>query len=340
MGKVKRLQGKTRHGGNAREAAAAHELSKRQQHQRREAARRLLVPVNLSHGVLRLEGGPDYIGYLEWLYKDSYDDPEACMRANDASALHVAWQYHENGVKYPFLEHKLHPFFGVYFQPTPYQHFVLLQEWLQTRPTVLSLPGATALDLGTGCGVVGFLLRSLRPLAQVLATDMNPNAVFSVQCEVQRHQQQHMEVAVADLFDGLKDRGPVDLVVFNPPWIPGEGEEQHLESGANNSTDRLDSGNYYPSDLFDRLFASAPSALRPGGHLLLLFSDYALRRGLVQESPLLRFTEATQQLKLAGVERRRVQAGARSSHRQTRRDKSWGLSLDYSVELWDFVLQG
>ena len=87
--------------------------------------------------------------------------------------------------------------------------------------------------------------------------------------------------------------------------------------------------------------------LKPSGHLLILFSNYAKCRGLVERSPLEK--EAYEGLELRSVQRKVVED--RKRHRQTRRDKAWvprkalGRSLnrdseafkeEHQVELWDF----
>ena len=63
----------------------------------------------------------------------------------------------------------------------------------------------------------------------------------------------------ADLLDG--DATPTDLVVFNPPWIPGPVDTM-LERALN-----------YEGDLFERFFDQAHGAVRPQGRVVLVFSN-------------------------------------------------------------------
>lgn len=352
--------------------AAATLAHRMQRARRRDAARRLLVRVaDVSSGALALEGAPQ-LGYLGVLYgpcspgaagsaATSFSEGEAeteisaeiaaeaersdalLLRANDVSALNVAWNFFVNGVRYPFLRHTLHPFFGVYFTPTPVEHFLLLADWLEAHPDTLRVPSARALDLGTGCGVVSFLLREKRPQLNVVASDICPNAVFSVRNEVERWGASGIEVLESDLFDGLAASDTFDAIIFNPPWVPRAPEREDPRGEGD-----VGGGNDYPPDLFERLFAAAPRFLRPGGRLLLLFSDYAECRGLVESSPLLHFVgrgseevaafSTSPALALRDVTRRPVDSSKRSSHRITRRDKSWALEREHSVELWEFEL--
>eukprot|EP00438_Fugacium_kawagutii_P014488 Skav223535 [mRNA] locus=scaffold1160:447596:450970:+ [translate_table: standard] len=138
----------------------------------RDAARRLFVRVKGS-GELCLEGGPT-LGYVPVMYADSTEP--LVFRANDVTALNVAWQFFLNGLDYSFLE--------------------------------ICLNLGRVLDLGTGCGVISFLLRQHFPDLRIVASDRCPNAVFSVQAELQRRPTRDVRgitVKRSDLFDDLKD---------------------------------------------------------------------------------------------------------------------------------------
>ncbi|CAJ1390738.1 unnamed protein product [Effrenium voratum] len=274
----------------------------------RDCTRRMFLRSS-GEGRLLLKGGP-VLGYVPVLYESS----TLTLRANDATALHVAWQYFLNGLSYPFLKGRLHPFFGVYFTPSPIEHFQLLHRWLEAKGKALA---RRALDLGTGCGVVSFLLRELLPDCEIVASDLCPNACFSVTAELLRRKAQGIEVRRSDLFDDLE--GPFDLIVFNPPWVPRLSAHPKPAAAGD-----VVGGNDYPAELFPRLFEDAPKVLAPNGHLVILFSNYALCRGLVEESPLSAFAESSPWLRLEEVRTAPVEQKARSRSRQTRRDKAWG----------------
>ncbi|CAJ1423415.1 unnamed protein product [Effrenium voratum] len=286
----------------------------------RDCTRRMFLRSS-GEGRLLLKGGP-VLGYVPVLYESS----TLTLRANDATALHVAWQYFLNGLSYPFLKGRLHPFFGVYFTPSPIEHFQLLHRWLEAKGKALA---RRALDLGTGCGVVSFLLRELLPDCEIVASDLCPNACFSVTAELLRRKAQGIEVRRSDLFDDLE--GPFDLIVFNPPWVPRLSAHPKPAAAGD-----VVGGNDYPAELFPRLFEDAPKVLAPNGHLVILFSNYALCRGLVEESPLSAFAESSPWLRLEEVRTAPVEQKARSRSRQTRRDKAWGHNA-HEVQLWDFV---
>ena len=81
----------------------------------RDCARRLFVEATVATGQLQAVGGPP-LGYLPLLYAGR---SKLVFRANDITALNVAWQFFLNGLDYSFLAKKLHPFFGVYFTLSP-----------------------------------------------------------------------------------------------------------------------------------------------------------------------------------------------------------------------------
>eukprot|EP00438_Fugacium_kawagutii_P018356 Skav220712 [mRNA] locus=scaffold1850:26260:39998:- [translate_table: standard] len=150
---------------------------------------------------------------------------------------------------------------------------------LEGAPAADFLQSLSALDLGTGCGVVSLILRGLCGVPRVTASDVSVNAVHGAREELKRQGMEDVEVIHSDLFEGLGGR-KYDLVVFNPPWLPfpspTPGEPARTQ---------LDSGNFYPEDLFVRLFDGLPKVLNPGGTALLLFSNHALARGYVNEHP-------------------------------------------------------
>jgi methylase of polypeptide subunit release factors len=52
-----------------------------------------------------------------------------------------------------------------------------------------------------------------------------------------------------------------ELIVFNPPWIPGS------------VFDAFDSALYFDDDLFERFFDQAHQCLSPSGSIVILFSN-------------------------------------------------------------------
>lgn len=86
--------------------------------------------------------------------------------------------------------------------------------------------GARVLDLGTGSGCVALAVKSERPNAEVLATDIDRDCI-----EVAKRNAEalglRVQTRVADAFCGVP--GKFDAVVTNPPYI--EPDDPHLTRG-------------------------------------------------------------------------------------------------------------
>ena len=117
-------------------------------------------------------------------------------------------------------------------------------------------PDDRVLEVGTGSGLIASQL-ALR--ARVIATDINPHAVRTARGR-------GAEIVRTDLFAGL--RGPFDLVIFNPPYLPtqpGERIDDWLEYA-------LDGG-ISGRDVIARFAGDVGRILAPDGRILLLVSE-------------------------------------------------------------------
>ncbi len=279
-------------------ASAPYEARQAHRRRYREASLCLLAPVR-GH---RLDlAGADKIGFLAELYPDT---PELWLPFVELQELYGAWTRYAQGVPLAVLGRSLHPFYGTYV-PTRTSHLELFATWLSGWDG----PRDLAVDVGTGCGVLAMML-ARAGFGRVVATDDNPNAIESVRRELVR-QPAAIEPVVCDLLSGTD--GPLDLVVFNPPWIRGEVEGL------------VDRALYFvDGDLFERFFDQAIARLAPHGRIAVLFSNVIT---LVQpDEPHPLETElARARLRLVSKTRRKVAA----SHGRRTREK---------VEVWELAL--
>lgn len=116
--------------------------------------------------------------------------------------------------------------------------------------------GDFVLEVGTGTGLIA---AEMAKVTRVVATDINPHAVFCAH-------RTGIDVVQTDLFGGL--RGPFDLVLFNPPYLPTQPEERMndwlefaLDGGASGRA------------IIDRFVDEVGRVLAPGGRILLLVSS-------------------------------------------------------------------
>jgi release factor glutamine methyltransferase len=117
-------------------------------------------------------------------------------------------------------------------------------------------PGDHVLEMGTGSGLIA---AEIAKITRIIATDINPHAVISAR-------DAGVEVVRTDLFAGL--RGPFDLVLFNPPYLPTQPEER-MDDWLEYALDGGESGR----TVIERFAAEAGRVLAPGGRILLLISS-------------------------------------------------------------------
>ncbi len=205
-----------------------------------------------------------------WLNDFYPDQDHFYINFADYLGMNGARQWYERGIKYPVLDHLLHPFYGVYF-PTRYDHLHLFDNWLNDNNRF-----DRAIDIGTGCGVLSFMMNK-HGIETVHATDINPNAIFSLQLESERLDKKksgniHPQHAS---FLGSFQPGPDDLVVFNPPWIPEKPNKT------------MDKATFFDKGFFDDYFDEMAKKCPAGTTLLIFFSNYSMLTGIIKENPIM-----------------------------------------------------
>lgn len=219
--------------------------------------------IRIVDGNADLEGAPKN----EWLKILYPDKPTFLLRFTDFLGMNGAWQWYENGIRYPGLDVSIHPFYGVYF-PTRYEHLLLFDDWLSSNNTFEDV-----VEIGIGCGVLTYYLLKHKA-EKVSATDISVNALQSVYADLKRHNlSEKVSLFPGPFFQNL-NMETVDLVVFNPPWIPEESENN------------LDRATHYNEDFFTIFFEEATKAMKPGTKLVLIFSNFAEVAGLTQLHPI------------------------------------------------------
>jgi release factor glutamine methyltransferase len=116
--------------------------------------------------------------------------------------------------------------------------------------------GDRVLELGTGSGLIA---TEIARITRVVATDINPHAVLSAY-------NSGIEVVRTDIVAGI--RGPFDLILFNPPYLPTQPEER-IDDWLEYALDGGETGRA----VIARFAAEAGRVLAPGGRILLLISS-------------------------------------------------------------------
>jgi release factor glutamine methyltransferase len=128
------------------------------------------------------------------------------------------------------------------------------------------MPGSPrVLDLGCGTGAIALSIKSEQPRANVLASDINPEAV-KLTLENATRLNLEIEVIEASLFDGIE--GKFDLIVSNPPYLP-DLDAEHLEPEVQREPASALFSGHDGLDLARTLVRTARERLGPSGWLLL-----------------------------------------------------------------------
>lgn len=170
-----------------------------------------------------------------------------------------AWQWHRRGVWVEELGDRVYPDYGV-FSPTRSEYVGLVAGLAGHADRVA---GRGVLEIGTGTGVLAAVLA--RHGASVTATDVSPRAVECARRNLERLGCD-ARVVEADLWP---EAHRADVVVFNPPWLPGTPTSD-LELGI------YDAG----SGALRRYLAGLADHLTDGGEGWLVLSDLAEHLGL------------------------------------------------------------
>ncbi|NPA44315.1 MAG: methyltransferase, partial [Chlorobi bacterium] len=194
------------------------------------------------------------IGWLKILYEnfDSF-----LLSFPQVQGLNSSWQWYKNGVTVPVLKNKIYPWYGTYF-PTRFEHLKLFENWLNRY----SGNKETAFDIGIGSGVLTMQMLQ-NGFFKIYGTDINPNAIVGIREYADKNNlNSKIELFHGNLFAGCDNK--VDLIVFNPPWLP----QKYNSKGIDNAI-------YYNEDLFPDFFKEAKNHLKPNGKIVLLFSNLA-----------------------------------------------------------------
>lgn len=236
---------------------AAFHRYRQQQSQRANLLNRLLVEV-LPGYQLCLKHAPDIAPACLAAFTNL--EHKAPIPLRQILGALSAFEWRNKGVAIDGLKQPLHVHYGV-FSPVRGEYLGLIR----TAP----LPQTrSAVDLGTGSGVIAALLAE-RGVQHIIATDTNPDALACAAENLTRmgllH---HVQLESTDDFP----EGQFDLIVCNPPWLPGR------------PTSVLETAVYDPdSRMLKGFLKGLGKHLLPDGEGWLIMSDLAEHLGLRPE---------------------------------------------------------
>jgi len=247
---MKRRLARTRTG---RVLPPAQEFQRQRQHRGRTSRLLAAVLVPLAPGPSRvlLRRAPRIDDAVEEVFGEVAD--AAVLPLRELLGITNAHRQRLRGIAVAALgDRRIHPHFGV-FAPTRQDYLELL--------TRVPIPATDlAFDIGTGTGVVAAMLVGAGA-SRVVATDNSGRAVACARDNMARlGLREHVEVQHRDLFPP----GRADLVVANPPWVPGSPHSD------------LERGVFDPAgQVLQRFVRGIGQHLRPDGEAWLVLSDLA-----------------------------------------------------------------
>lgn len=252
---------------NAAEPTTAERFYKYRQArtQRARVLSMLLVPVDPGP-VVALRRAPDVSE--AWLNAFGPVDEPTVVALQELLGAIGAQQWRATGLHVEALGAKIHPHYGT-FAPVRGEYLDLVAG--------AELPGTwRGFDIGTGTGVLAAILAQ-RGVGQVIGTDSQARAVDCANANLQAlGLAGGARAVVQDMFPA----GRADVVVCNPPWLPGTPQTL------------LDYAVYDPKSAMLRAFLRGLSAhLSEGGQGWLVISDLAERLGLRTREQLLGWIE-------------------------------------------------
>jgi SAM-dependent methyltransferase len=247
--------------------AEAFHLYRQAQSQRARTLAMLLLPFEADYRI-PLRRAPDVALACNEAYGRGEEPFVASMR--ELLGLIGAHEWRKNGVEVAALGERIHPHYGV-FSPIRGEYV----ELVASAP--LPAGAQVAFDIGTGTGVLAALLAK-RGLQHIVATDMDARALSCARDNLHRlGLESQVELMKADLFPDRR----ADLVLCNPPWLPGRPSSS------------IESAVYDPDSRMLKGFLGGVAAhLAPGGEAWLVLSDLAEHLGLRPRADLMGWIEA------------------------------------------------
>ncbi|MCQ3803653.1 MAG: peptide chain release factor N(5)-glutamine methyltransferase [bacterium] len=138
---------------------------------------------------------------------------------------------------------------------------------LVTRLVPVGVP-ALIVDLGTGSGALALALAYTYPRAEVVATDISPQALDLARENIRANRWVggRIELREGDLFEALPSslRGEVDILVSNPPYV-AEAEWPDLPEDVRSEPYSALVAGPRGTEILERIAAEASDWLRPAG---------------------------------------------------------------------------
>lgn len=186
------------------------------------------------------------------------------------------YEWNRRGVFIEALQEYIYPHHGV-FPPTRQDYIELLDNIDTTSPK----QDTSLMEVGIGTGVLSIILLQQKKVKRVIGTDCNPYAIACAKDNLKRFGYgERVDLVQTDLFPTKEEtmNEKVDIVLFNPPWIPSMPSE--TATWFDQST--YDSG----QNSLRRFLSEVQHYVHEDGHVYLLLSNLGMLLGLYKEQAL------------------------------------------------------
>ena len=162
------------------------------------------------------------------------------LSLNDFLAMTGSFEWNRKGVYINALNDYIYPHYGA-FPPTRQDYITLLDH---IRADMSHQKYIRLLEVGIGTGVLSIILLQQNKVHYVVGTDINPYALNCSRVNFRRFSlDDRVELIHADLFPNTKIRSEMasdkyDVVLFNPPWIPGVQATSALDQAVYDTLDQ------------------------------------------------------------------------------------------------------
>ncbi len=244
----------------------------------------VLIPLDADFSV-PLPRAPDVKLACAQAWGEPVEKEKSVTSLRELLGIISAFEWRKKGVVVPALgrdkkaiERRIHAHYGV-FSPVRGEYIDLVD--IAPLPSGKQASDLKAFDIGTGSGVLSCVL-AMRGVGQIVATDLDARALVCAKENVARLVGgRQVKLVEANLFPDVSQHGQADLIICNPPWLPGSP----------GST--LERGIYDPSSQMLRGYLSGLKAhLAPKGEAWLILSDLAEHLGLREKGELQTLIEA------------------------------------------------
>jgi len=235
------------------------------QSQRLNTLSKLLIPIEPLYQI-PLKRAPQVREAISHALGPTQEEGRYLMSLREILGFMGAYEWFKKGLE--FDEHyfakaphnKIYPHYGV-FSPLRGEYLSLVHQ----APLNPSRESSVAFDIGVGTGILSAMLIQ-RGFTKVIATDSQPRALACAQDNLSRLGiLGQVSILQCDLFPP----GKADLIVCNPPWLPGKARSS-IESAVYDDNSHMLKG----------FLKGAKDHLEPQGEAWLIMSDLAERLGL------------------------------------------------------------